>query len=151
MSWTYSGDPASSSRDAARFLAGDTLTTDQLAQDAEFDWAILQQPNVYLAAALVLDALAARYARDVDKRIGSLSVSASQRAAAFRARAAELRADPGALGTAEVFVGGISQTGKQTLDSNTDAVQPSFRIGQDDDPRNMSERARRTDGTWWPP
>jgi hypothetical protein len=30
MTWSYSGDPSSSSTDAVRFLVGDTDTNDQL-------------------------------------------------------------------------------------------------------------------------
>ena len=38
MTWSYSGDPASSDRDAIRFYIGDTDTTLQLLQDEDIDF-----------------------------------------------------------------------------------------------------------------
>lgn len=138
MTWSYSGDPASSDKDAARFHAGDTETTDQLATDEEFNFALLDQPDPRLAAAVVLEALAARFSRQADKRVGQISEQLSQRAEAFAARAKDLRrlASSKAL---PVF-GGLSISEKDSLDQDTDAVQPSFRIGQFDNPEIPNER-----------
>ena len=55
MSWTYSGDPATSDKDAVRFLTGDTDAGDQLASDEEIAYALSQRPDVRLAAAVVCD------------------------------------------------------------------------------------------------
>lgn len=150
MSWTYSGNPASSDNDKVRFLVGDTDETDQLVQDEEIAYALTTQPTAELAAALVAEAIAAKFARQVDSTVGRVSESASQRAMAFRERAKELRSNIALL--ARPSFGGLSQAEKERLDSDTDAVQPSFRIGQDDNPESPSERdtpPRRGLGPWY--
>jgi acyl-CoA reductase-like NAD-dependent aldehyde dehydrogenase len=141
MAWTYSDSPASGSgatsaqlRDAVRLAIGDTDSNDpQPVSDAEIAYFLTQtSSNVDAAALLAAEKLAAYYSRQADTSNGKLSVSASQRAAAFRKVAATLRQRSGAL--AEMFVGGLTKSGKQALDSDTDATQPAFRIGMDDLP-----------------
>jgi hypothetical protein len=138
VTWTYSGNPSSTTRDEVRFLTGDTDTNDQLVTDEEIAYAVAKAPEPALAAARVCDAIAAKFARQADASAGDVSESASQKAAAYRTLATELRTQAGALAL-PVF-GGITQAEKQTLDEDTGAVQPSFRIGQDDNPRAPSER-----------
>lgn len=138
MTWTYSGDPSSSDRDAIRFLIGDTETLDQLVTDEEIAYALTQQPSINLAAALVCDAIAAKFAREADRRVGDVSLSASQRAEAYRTKARDLRTN--GLSLALPSFGGRSISEKETLDEDSDAVQPSFRIGQDDHPGVQTER-----------
>lgn len=133
MSWSYSGDPAASDLDEVRFLVGDTDTTDQLVSNEEVAWSIANSAGTIQAAATLCEALASKFAREVDKSIGSLSVSAASRSGHFSARAAALRVQ--AIALCEVFVGGLSISGKQALDLDADAVQPAFRVGQDDNPR----------------
>lgn len=133
MSWTY--NPAlATDRDRVRFLIGDTDTNDQQLQDEELTWVLTQRSDVYLAAADACRALQAKYARKVDTTNLSLSVSASQRAEAYAALAEQLESKAGSLAGAEMFVGGISVAGKEALDADSGAVQPNFRMGQDDEP-----------------
>lgn len=132
MTWTYL-PTLLTDKDRVRFLVGDTDTTDQLVQDEEINATLTTYGVLQLAAAVICEHLSALYARQVDKRIGSLSVSASQRAKAFATRAAELRVELTTL--AEAFVGGLSISDKVTMADDTDAVQPAFRVGQDDNPR----------------
>lgn len=137
MSWSYSGNPAASDLDEVRFLIGDTDTTDQLVSNEEIAWAIANNAGTILAAATLCEALSAKFAREVDKSIGSLSVSAASRSGHFASRAASLRVQSVAL--CEVFVGGLSISDKAALDADADAVQPFFRAGQDDNPRAGGE------------
>ena len=92
MAWTYSGDPASSDRDAVRFLIGDTDSTDQLLQDAEVSFCIAQAgPNLYQAAHDAAYAIASKFSRmATSKSVGDLSLSYSDRAKAFFDLANEL-------------------------------------------------------------
>lgn len=84
MTWTY--DPANvgtDNKDQLRLLVGDTDTTDQQMQDEELTWYATMFPAqsgkpLYLAAAAVCDALAMKYAREMDNSVGPLSESASQ-------------------------------------------------------------------------
>ena len=57
MSFYYSGDPASSDKDTVRFLTGQTEEKSSLVSDEEILYALTQEGNVFLASALVLDAL----------------------------------------------------------------------------------------------
>lgn len=136
MSWNYTGNPADSDRDQVRFLIGDTDTDDQLVQDGEIAFAIDNQINLKLAAALCLRALAAKFSRDVTRKVGDVSTNCSDLAKAFKDRADEL--DPTGITTAPDPVlpsfGGLTISGKETLLEDTDAVQPRFNRGEDDIP-----------------
>lgn len=133
MPWSYSGNPASSALDQVRFLVGDTDTTDQLLLDAEITSLITEYPNPYLAGAACCEQLAAKFSREVNKSIGHLSVSAGERAKAYLVLAKTLRKRSRAKGLVP-YIGGRSQSDKIADAQDADAVQPNFRIGQDDLP-----------------
>lgn len=92
MAWSYSGDPATSSKDAVRFLIFDTDTNDQLLQDAEINWCITQAgDSVYQAAHDAAYAIASKFSRmATSKTVGDLSLSYSDRAKAYFELANEL-------------------------------------------------------------
>lgn len=135
MAWTYTDSPSTVTRDAVRALVGDTDSTDpQPLSDNEVAFFLTEAGgNKYLAAALAAEKLAGYYARQADTDNGSLSVSASQRATAFQKTASRLRSRA-TSGGASMFVGGLSKSGKDALASDADAVQPQFKVGQDDLP-----------------
>jgi spermidine/putrescine-binding protein len=133
VSWSYNLALAAD-KDKVRLLIGDTNSADQQLQDEELLFLIAQRGDVNLAAVDACRALHAKYARQVDTTNLSLSVGASKRAEAYKLLAETLETKASSLVGAEMFVGGISIAGKETLDSNTDAVQPNFRMGQDDEP-----------------
>ncbi|GIV81724.1 MAG: hypothetical protein KatS3mg051_1188 [Anaerolineae bacterium] len=124
MTWTYSGDPAASSRDAVRFLIGDTDTNDQQITDEEIAWLLAQNGNTYVAAAAACESIAAKYARNVDASVDSARVDASQRQAHYLALAKKLRSR--AAYAAVPFAGGISESDKDTREDDTDRVEPAF-------------------------
>ena len=74
--------------------------------------------------------IASEFARQADTKNGALSVSASQRAKAYERRASLLRSKVNR--EVEVFAGGLTVSGKDTLEESTTAVQPGFKVGQDD-------------------
>ncbi len=96
MAWTYSGDPASSTRDKVRFLCGDTDTNDQQLNDAEIAFLISEWTGAYLAAANACDAIASKFQRqsDYSKSVGDMSISTQFQAQAqnYLQRATSLRA-----------------------------------------------------------
>lgn len=78
MAWTYSGNPASSDRNAVRFLSGDTIqTADATLQDEEIDFLLAEWQNIYDAAAASCEARAAEYANKASgsKKVGDLSIA----------------------------------------------------------------------------
>ena len=79
MTWSYSGNPASSNRDSVRFLIFDTDTNDQLLSNEEIDYVLTKETNVHMAAAMCAEALAAKFARDIDRSVIGMSANPSRR------------------------------------------------------------------------
>lgn len=140
---SYDGTFATAALDSAfeqlRLLIGDTNPADELLTDAQLAFFLTQSGGeLYPAAIAACYAIAAKFSRQADFTNLSLSLSASQRAEAYRQLAKDLAAQlaSGAVGGggASMYVGGLTKSGKEALDSDTDAVQPSFSIGQDDEP-----------------
>ena len=130
MTWTYSGNPADSDRDKVRFLVFDTDTNEQLLSNEEIAWLLSEQPNVYLAAANAAEVIAAKFAKDITRSAVGLSATVGNRAQFYLNLANKLRDQVGTTNNrAEVFAGGLSISGKDALDSDTDAVQPTFKSG----------------------
>jgi len=132
MAFTYGGDPANSSREAVRFWAGDTDTTDQLLNDAEIDYILTLESQIFLAAALACESIASKFSRKADTENGTLKVWASQRASTYMSKAKDLRRR--AAVQSEVYAGGRTKTNKNNLDTDTNDTQPGFKVGQDDNP-----------------
>lgn len=130
--FTYSGDPAASNLDAARFYIGDTDCRRPLLNDNEINFALAQYPSPAGAAVMLLEQLGTRFAREADFTAGQVSKSFSQIASAYQDRADRLRAQNNR--SALPFFGGQSWSAKQALASSSDAVQPHFAMGQFDNP-----------------
>lgn len=130
--FTYGGDPSKSSRDAVRFLIGDTIEKFAMFKDKEIDWQIGQTPDSRIAGAELLEVKARQLARIGDTRVGDVSRSFSKVAEQMLKVAKDLRKD--ALKRALPFFGGLSKSGKLTLAQDEDAVQPAFSLGMTDDP-----------------
>lgn len=83
------------------------------------------ESDPYSAAAIAAEAIAGRYSSSVDRKIGDLSISASQKAKQWSDKAKALRV-AGRNGLFQPFAGGISVSGKTTYTDNPDIVQPAF-------------------------
>lgn len=77
MTWTYSGNPASSALDEIRFLIGDTDTTDQLLSNEEINYLYAAYGDAYAAAVASVVALISQASRSIEesKTVGDLSLS----------------------------------------------------------------------------
>ena len=123
MSWTYSGDPSTSDRDAVRFLVGDTDEDDQQLSDSEIEYILSENSNdPYGAAVQGAEALAAKYARQMDKRVGQLWIMAEARFEHYRLLAEQLKRNK--MTRKPNFVG-VMSTNVQD--------RRSFELGQHDD------------------
>ncbi len=131
MTWTYSGNPADSDRDAVRYLVGDIDVDNPLAQDAEIAWVISEEGNVYLAAASVARSIGATFAESVTKQVGDLRIQSQQKRDNFKKLADELK-ERGVLRAGRPYAGGISIDDKQTVRDDDDRVVPAFRKRQHD-------------------
>ena len=152
MTWSYSGNPASSTKDLVRFLIGDTSPTAVppdpvpsfvLVSDEEINAVLSYQSNPVYAAAAICDSLSAKFSVQVDRTIGATSVRSSQRADAYAKLATRLRAGgagnlPGGDGSGErvgdMVVGGLDVSENEALREDSSTEQPSFNVGQDDKP-----------------
>jgi hypothetical protein len=125
MGWTY--DPSAlmtSPLYQVRLLIGDTNNADELLQDEEINFQIAQEGNIYFSAAACCRSLVAKFGRLVDKGVGSLHLSASQKGKQYAEMALSLRM----RGTVDagIFAGGLSIAGKAAVEQNSDRVSPIF-------------------------
>lgn len=147
MTNSYSGDPASSSKDAVRFWTGDT-SAPWLLSDEEINYTLTSYPSTQRAAAACLRKVAASYARKPSRSVGDLSISYSDMAKQYAAAADALEAQANANDAtgALPYSGGISVSDMEGVDSNTDRVKPPFRNRQFDNPRTLGSDQDRPAG-----
>lgn len=133
LTWTYDPEKIHDNpKDQVRFLIGDVIDAEQLVQDEEIEFALSKGRNIYMAAAMLCDGIAAMFSRQVDSKTGDVEDKFSQRAAAFAKRAEELRKEgnSGALATAKPLAGGINVFEKQMAEKNPSRVRPFFSRNQ---------------------
>lgn len=128
MSWSYSGDPSNSTRDAVRFLIGDTDTNDQQLSNEELDYLLTTySSDKYAAAIAAVRALIAKFARLADKAVGDLRISYSQRLKHYQQLISNLQLQAATVGgLAEPYAGGISVSDKDSVEEDTDREPPAF-------------------------
>lgn len=95
MTFTYSGNPASSTRDAMRFYCQDVDINDTFLTDEELDyiissWAHVTDHAIYLAA-IACEAIAAKFARELSYSADGVSVQAGELQAKYNQLANDLR------------------------------------------------------------
>lgn len=132
--WTYSGNPSSSTRDAVRYHLGDTDPGDQQMSDAELDYLItdwsLVSTSARLIAADAAENLANRFSREVTVSGDAVTAQLQELAGNYRALAASLRAQDANRNLAGPDIG-------VDIDSVPDpTVRPlNFAIGMHDNKR----------------
>lgn len=140
--WTYSGDPASNSRDAVRFLLHDTVESEARISDEEIAWLLTQNGNnVYGAAIAGADNIASSFSAQArTKTVGALSITYEASAIEYRQLARDLRLRRIRAGGFVPYSGGISISDKRINESDTDRDKPFFSRGQDDNIGTSNER-----------
>jgi len=141
MAWTYSGNPASSSKDAVRFLVADTNTDDPFVTDEEITWALSQSSsNIYKAASLVARALSAKFSTLSDEVIGPLQFKYAERAKNYEKIAERLeKSESKSLSLDGIYCGGVNVSDKESNAANSSIVQPELRKGITDYVTDISE------------
>lgn len=134
MTWTYAGDPSVSTLAALRFLIGDTITGDQQLSDEEINFISTSFTDNNLAAAELCEAIAAKYARQVDTTNGDLRLGAQARFQHYTDLAKKYRGKGNKL--ALMWSGGRLLSEKETARADASITQPSFSRGMDDFPGN---------------
>lgn len=124
MSFSYTGDPSSSDKDAVRFLIRDTVAASKEFEDEEILYMLTTKGDVRSAAVLALKTLAAKYATAVDKAVGDLRLSLSQKYDHYLSLIKQFEGE--AMLVAVPFAGGISVASKDTYEQDSDRVKPRF-------------------------
>jgi len=130
MAFTWTGNPAASTIEKIHWEIGDTDSTNPKFTDAEVQYAYDQEHSVYPAAARLCEQLATKYASDVDRSLGPLRVSLSQKVDFYKNRAKELRLHGAKYATP--YVGGVSVAKEELFEEDTDLNQPYFETGMHD-------------------
>ena len=128
---SYNNNPANSNRDAARFYVGDTSIDRPLLDDREVDFAVAIEPsNMRLAAALLADVLAGRFAAKPDISVGPVRKSFGKIAESYRQRAKDLRAESNKR--VSVSFPATSHSAVAALKGDSDITTGEFSIGMFD-------------------
>ena len=129
MSFSYD---VTTNRGKVRWLVQDTTDTTArpaLMQDAEVDYALTTEMNVFMAAALCADVLASRFRGTASKTVGGLSIRYDQ--TFWEGIAKQLRARGS---THQVIsAGGWNKDDRDTYFEDADIVQPEFWKGIHED------------------
>jgi hypothetical protein len=137
MSWTYSGDPASSPKDTVRFLIGDTDPARKLVSDEEILFALAESGgDPVLASKRVLGVLLIRFSMMGEVEIGDYRFDARDIAKLLQGIKDGLDA-VAAIQTGVWYAGGISKDDKWFVKSDSDRVPPRFHRGMQ---RNQATR-----------
>jgi len=130
MVFTYTGNPDASIIEQIRWEIGDTDSTNPKFQDAEIQYAYDQEHSIYAASARLCEQLATKYADQVDRSLGPLSVKLTQKIDFYTKRAKELRLHGAKYATP--YVGGVSKDKEELFEDDTDLIQPYFEVGMHD-------------------
>lgn len=135
MAWSY--DPTDLDKDTAsgrlntvRLLVGDTDTNDQQAQNEEIAFALSEtNNNVYYAASWVARTIASQYARKVNTEVdGALRADYSDLSKQYSTLSDKLEFQGKKSGAVVgVLAGGITKSGINTVRTDTNRVEGSFR------------------------
>jgi hypothetical protein len=132
MANTYTGKPATSTRDFVRWRTGDTDASDWLQTDSEIDAALSIHGDKFQAAAAVADAIAAKFARRVDSTMGKLKLTLSQKVKQYRELAGAIRTEATISVAAAPWMAAHSVSAKDGYEEDTDRVVPAFAVDMHD-------------------
>lgn len=129
MTWTYNSTLIASSGLAwVRWRVGDTDTTDQLQEDAEINAALSDYGDKRYAASAVAKAIAAKFARRMDSKMGKLDLKNSQLYDHYIALASELDIEVASAG-ATPWAASVSRSEKESQQQDTNRTKPAFARG----------------------
>ncbi len=87
MTWSYSGNPASSKLDECRFLLGDTNVDEPIMQNEEIQFLIDRYPNDNTLKYELFSRAATLFARDIKRSLGPQSEDPTERLRYFNEQA----------------------------------------------------------------
>ena len=135
MTWTYSGDPSSSTRDAVRFLIGDTDTNDQLISNEEINYFVVEFNNARRSASEAARSIAAKFARLMNRSIGGLSADFSAKYRQYLELADNLIAKE-EMRPVSLYISGYTKSEKELVELDDDRESTFSRKGIMDNKRS---------------
>ena len=135
MTWSYSGDPGNSDRDAIRFRITDTTENDPLVTDEEIAYALALRGTVGGASVFLTKQIALRFARlatTVER--GRTREEYQDRSKWFDQLATQLAEEAGdsPAATAGINVASTTRAGVEAADSDSGRTRGVFGIGMQD-------------------
>jgi len=148
VTWNYNSSNLGSSDLAwVRLRVGDTTSGSQLLQDEEINALLGDAGDRYVAAARSARAISGWFARRVEKGAGHLRLASQQASERYAKLADELLIEAGMH--VAPYAGGISESDKEAVASDSDRVPPQFSVGMDDLP-GVGAAQSSTDLLGWP-
>lgn len=135
MAWSYSGDPATSTRDAVRFLIGDTDTNDQLISNEEINYFVTEFGNARRSASEAARSIAAKFARLMNRSIGGLSADFSAKYRQYLELADSLLSKE-EMKPVTLYISGYSKSAKEAVELDSDRESTFSRKGIMDNKRS---------------
>jgi len=147
MAWSYSGDPSDSSKDAIRFIVGDTDTDDPLVSNEEIAYLITLHGSLNRSASETARAIAAKFARNMSRSIGGLQADFAAKHRQYLALADSLL-DKDELTPVAPFLSGYKKDDKKARAEDTNRERIFGRKGVMDNPRQASVDGNYEHGYW---
>jgi len=135
MTWSYSGNPSNSTQDAVRFLVGDTDTNDQLISNEEIAYFVSEFNNARRSASEAARAIAAKYARLMNRSIGGLSADFSAKYRQYLELADSLLSKE-EMKPVALFISGYTKSAKEAVELDSDRESTFSRKGIMDNKRS---------------
>lgn len=128
MTWSYD-DSLPTDRDKVRFRIGDTDSEEELLSNETLDALLVIRNDVVLASIDAVQAILAKFAREIDRQALGLGGPRSQKTTHYENLLKVLRAEAD-KGSTGVFYGGATIAAKQAALADTTRPRPPFRIDQ---------------------
>lgn len=128
MTWSYD-DSLPTDRDKVRFRIGDTDSEEELLSNETLDALLAIRNDVVLASIDAVQAILAKFAREIDRQALGLGGPRSQKTTHYENLLKVLRAEAD-KGSTGVFYGGATIAAKQAALADTTKPRPPFRIDQ---------------------
>ena len=124
--FSYNDSDLSTDLNKVRRLIGDVNSTGVIFSDEEIEFFIDEESNIYGAAATAKKSWAATVATQVSKTVGKLKIELQQKHENLLKDAELLTSKAKTKGGIQLYAGGLSISGKDSENSDTDRVQPDF-------------------------
>jgi hypothetical protein len=128
MTWSYD-DSLPTDRDKVRFRIGDTDSEEELLSNETLDALLVIRDDVVLASIDAVQAILAKFAREIDRQALGLGGPRSQKTTHYENLLKVLRAEAD-KGSTGVFYGGATIAAKKAALADTTKPRPPFRIDQ---------------------